>query len=192
MRRVVSNTLIFISRLYGHILALYYWIHPLVEIKYPLTVRIQGFLSLKPNRRPKKVLKITIDKNCVINSGVTIQGSGQLILNEGAVINNNNFFIVNDKIEIGKNTGLGPDVACIDTNHRFDDPSIPFLKQGIISREIILQEDVWIGRGATILFGTTIGKGSIVGAGAVVTKSFPENSIVGGVPAKLIKNKDAE
>jgi acetyltransferase-like isoleucine patch superfamily enzyme len=192
MRRLFSNTLILLSRSYSHILAFYYWVHPLFEIKHPLTVRIHGFIHLKPNRRPKQVLKIIVDKNCVIHSGVTVQGSGQLILSQGVVLNNNNYFIVNDKIEIGKNTALAQNVSCIDTNHRFDDVSIPFLDQGIISKAIILEEDVWVGRGSTILFGTTIGKGSIVAAGAVVTKSFPENCIIGGVPAKFIKNRNAE
>jgi acetyltransferase-like isoleucine patch superfamily enzyme len=96
------------------------------------------------------------------------------------------------KIEIGKNIGLAQNQSCIDTNHRFDDVPIPFLEQGIISKEIILQEDVWVGRGSTILLGTTIGKGSIVVAGAVVAKSFFDNRIVGSVSAKLNKNSHAE
>lgn len=52
---------------------------------------------------------------------------------------------------------------------------------------VVIEDDVWCGANVTILKGVTIGRGSVVAAGAVVTKSFPPYSIIGGVPAKLIK-----
>ena len=52
---------------------------------------------------------------------------------------------------------------------------------------VVIEDDVWCGANVTILKGVTIGHGSVVAAGAVVTKSFPPYSIIGGVPAKLIK-----
>ena len=52
-----------------------------------------------------------------------------------------------------------------------------------------IESDVWIGAKATILSGVTIGKGSVVAAGAVVTKDVPKNSIVAGVPARVIKSR---
>ena len=52
---------------------------------------------------------------------------------------------------------------------------------------VIIEDDVWTGANVTILKGVTIGRGSVIAAGAVVTKSFPHYSIIGGVPAKLIK-----
>ena len=52
---------------------------------------------------------------------------------------------------------------------------------------VVIEDDVWCGANVTILKGVTISHGSIVAAGAVVTKSFPPYSIIGGVPAKLIK-----
>ena len=54
---------------------------------------------------------------------------------------------------------------------------------------VVIEDDVWCGANVTILKGVTIGHGSIVAAGAVVTKSFPPYSIIGGVPAKLIKKR---
>lgn len=54
---------------------------------------------------------------------------------------------------------------------------------------MVIEDDVWCGANVTILKGVTIGRGSIVAAGAVVTKSFPPYSIIGGVPAKLIKKR---
>ena len=52
---------------------------------------------------------------------------------------------------------------------------------------LVIEDDVWCGANVTILKGVTIGRGSVVAAGAIVTKSFPPYSIIGGVPAKLIK-----
>ena len=52
---------------------------------------------------------------------------------------------------------------------------------------VIIEDDVWTGANVTILKGVTIGRGSVIAAGAVVTKSFPPYSIIGGVPAKLLK-----
>ncbi len=54
-------------------------------------------------------------------------------------------------------------------------------------QDIVVEDDVWIGARAIILKGVTIGKGSIVGAGAVVTKTIPPYSIVGGIPAKVLR-----
>ncbi|MBT3207376.1 MAG: transferase [Bacteroidetes bacterium] len=57
---------------------------------------------------------------------------------------------------------------------------------------IIIEDDVWIGARVTILKGVKVGKGSVVAVGSVVTKDVPENSIVGGVPAKVVKTIDRE
>jgi acetyltransferase-like isoleucine patch superfamily enzyme len=59
-------------------------------------------------------------------------------------------------------------------------------------RPVVIEDDVWVGTGAIILKGVTIGRGSIVAAGALVVKSIPPYSIVGGVPAKIIKWRFSE
>lgn len=59
-------------------------------------------------------------------------------------------------------------------------------------QDVIIESDVWIGCNVTILKGVTIGKGSVVAAGAVVTKSCPPYSVIGGVPAKVIKKRFTE
>lgn len=71
-----------------------------------------------------------------------------------------------------------------------DNVSILYNEQGTISSPIVIKDDVWIGHGAIITKGVTIHPGAVIAAGAVVTKDVEEFSIVGGVPAKLIKYRN--
>lgn len=78
---------------------------------------------------------------------------------------------------------IGPKVNLITTDHPLD----PSKRRATISLPIVIKKKAWIGAGATILAGVTIGKNSVVAAGAVVTKNVPDNTVVGGVPARIIK-----
>lgn len=78
---------------------------------------------------------------------------------------------------------IGPKVNLITENHPLD----PANRQALIVKPIVVKRNAWIGAAATILPGTTIGENSVIGAGAVVSKDVPANTIVGGVPAKVIK-----
>lgn len=90
-------------------------------------------------------------------------------------------------LEIGDNTIFGNYVSIHPENHNFADLDIPILLQGVTGKGIKIGTDCWIGAKVTILDGTVIGDHSIVAAGAVVTGKFPPYSIIGGVPAKIIK-----
>ena len=78
---------------------------------------------------------------------------------------------------------LGPKVNLITENHPVD----PANRRALICKPIVIKRNAWIGAAATILPGVTIGENSIVAAGAVVSKDVPSNTVVGGVPAKIIK-----
>ncbi|MBU2537741.1 MAG: acyltransferase [Proteobacteria bacterium] len=80
-------------------------------------------------------------------------------------------------------------VSIRDTDHAFEDANLPMTQQSIITSSVVVEDDVWIGHGATILKGVHVGKGAIIAAGAVVTRDVAPYSIVGGVPAKLIRNR---
>ncbi len=90
-------------------------------------------------------------------------------------------------LEIGDNTIFGNYVSVHPENHNFSDLEIPIRDQGVNGKGIKIGSDCWIGAKVTILDGTVIGDHSIVAAGAVVTGKFPPYSIIGGVPAKIIK-----
>ena len=91
---------------------------------------------------------------------------------------------------IGQDVMMGPNCYILANNHAFDRTDIPMSQQGFTEREqAIIEDDVWIGRDVTMTPGRKIKRGSIIAACAVLTKDFPEYSIVGGNPAKLIKSR---
>ena len=88
---------------------------------------------------------------------------------------------------IGNNVNLAQGITVTALNHNFEDATKRIDEQGISTKPVVIGDDVWIGANAVILPGVTIGRHVVVAAGAVVTKDVPDNCVVGGVPAKLIK-----
>ncbi len=88
---------------------------------------------------------------------------------------------------IGSHVNLAQGITVTALNHNFEDTSKRIDEQGINTKPIVIGDDVWIGSNAVILPGVTIGRHVVVAAGAVVTKDVPDNCVVGGVPAKVIK-----
>lgn len=93
-------------------------------------------------------------------------------------------------IEIGEDVMMGPECYFLSANHSFDNVEEPMRKQGNSGhKKIIIEDDVWIGRQVIFTPGRTVKKGSIVAAGCVLSKDFPEYSIIGGNPCRLIRNR---
>ena len=91
-------------------------------------------------------------------------------------------------IEIGNGVLIGHNVTLATLNH----DERPEFRQNIYPKPIKIGDNVWIGSNATILQGVTIGNGAIVGANAVVTHDVPENTIVAGIPAKIIRKVEVK
>ena len=90
-------------------------------------------------------------------------------------------------INIGNRVYTSPMVQLLAVNHIFDDPTRPFVEQGITAKGIRIEDDVWVGAGATVTDNVVVGAGAVVAAGSVVTKNVPPHTVVAGVPAVVVR-----
>ena len=132
-----------------------------------------------------------IGYNVYINQGVKFYGNSKVSIGDNSWIGIN-CMIGSSKpgcVKIGKNCDIGPNVTMVNGSHHIGDSNRRAGKG--IAFDIEIGDGVWIGSSATINGGAVIGKGSIISSGSVVIKGrYPENVILGGVPAKIIKDLD--
>lgn len=150
--------------------------------------------SSMPGGRISNKIRWYICKNIFLKCGVNA------VIKRGAYFGKGNKVQLGNNSQIGENARIEHDVIIEDNVmmglevlilaniHSTSRTDIPLIDQGYEKRSApVLKEGCWIGARAIILSGVTIGEGSIVGAGAVVTKDVPSYTVVGGVPAKIIK-----
>ncbi len=137
---------------------------------------------------------VLIGDNCSIGdySRIECTGSVQKVglgfrMGAGSGIGAFSFVGAAGGVEIGENVIMGQYVSFHSENHVFDKLDIPIKHQGVTNKGIKVGQDCWVGSKVTFLDGTIIGCGSVVAAGAVVSGVFPDNVIIGGVPARIIK-----
>ncbi len=94
-------------------------------------------------------------------------------------------------LSIGDDCIIGQYFSCHPENHQFNAPEALIRHQGVSRSGIRLGKDCWVGAKVTLLDGVTVGDHSVIAAGAVVTKSFPAYSVIGGVPARVLKTRDS-
>ena len=126
---------------------------------------------------------VNIEKNVEIRWG-GIELGDRSSFGEGSIIGGNTV--------VGNDVMIGRQLLTIPRNHIIDRVDIPMIQQGFTkSSKIMIDDDVWIGDRVTILAGVHVHSHSVIAAGAVVTKDVPEYAIVGGVPAKVIRYRNA-
>ena len=144
-----------------------------LRIEYPKNLELGScsYFGFNCKIYSSEFSRVKIGSGCEFNSNVMINARGR-----GSIV-------------IGNNVLIGPNVVLRSSDHSFVSFSETISKQGMEDGHIVVEDDVWIGSNCVILKNITIGKGSIVAAGAVVTKDIEPYSIVGGVPAKIIKTR---
>lgn len=135
----------------------------------------------------KQIFK-TCGDNVNIERGASFGKGFDLVIGDNSGLGR--YCHVPSNIKIGKDVMMAPNVFVFHLNHGFENTDIPMRAQGVTSKSaVIIEDDVWIGRGVYIMPGKIIAKGSIVASGTVLTKDFPEYSIIGGNPSELIKSR---
>lgn len=135
------------------------------------------------------MLVMADDAHLCVEGSFDIYSGAKIYINKGAslvlgggYINHNLNISCFERITIGQGVAISENVTIRDS----DDHTIAS-SQHPVTKPIVIGDHVWIGMNVTILKGVTIGRGAIIAAGAVVTKDVPENALVGGVPARVIK-----
>lgn len=138
-------------------------------------------MDTPPYRKFSLGTKSVIESYCCINNAV-----GDVLIGNHTRIGIHNTII--GPVTIGNHVNLAQGITVTALNHNFIDTTLRIDEQGISTNPVVIGDDVWIGANAVILPGVTIGRHAVVAAGAVVTKDVPDNCIVGGVPAHIIKD----
>lgn len=142
--------------------------------------------SIDPNEIRWLLEQITgseIDESVGIFTPLYINYGKHTKIGKNVFINFGCTFLDMGGITIDDNVMLAPNVNLLTEGH----PLSPEARQSLIPAPIHIKKNAWIGANATILQGVTIGENSVVAAGAVVSKDVPDNTLVGGIPAKVIK-----
>ena len=119
---------------------------------------------------------VQIDKPSLLSFGNNVS------VNRGCVIN------AGGGVDIGDNVLIGPNVIIYSQNHEYREPGRPFCEQGYVLKRTVIGSNVWLASSCIVLPGVVIGDNVVVAAGAVVTNSVPNDVVVAGNPARVIKN----
>lgn len=122
-------------------------------------------------------------------TGVIAQKGSGITIGDRTGIGARAFLAGQGGIAIGNDVITGPNIQIFSENHNFSNLELTIKEQGVTKQAVVIGNNCWLGGSITILAGVTIGDGCIIAAGSVVTKSVPANSIVAGVPAKVVKSR---
>lgn len=130
--------------------------------------------------------RFSLGRDSVVESFSCINNAvGDVIIGDYTRVGLHNTII--GPVSIGHHVNLAQGVVITALNHNFEDTERRIDEQGVITRPVVIADDVWIGANAVILPGVTIGEHAVVAAGAVVTRDVAPCTLVGGVPAHVIK-----
>jgi acetyltransferase-like isoleucine patch superfamily enzyme len=148
-------------------------------------------------------LKIRIEDYVMVHSGVWLSvplissdPDPNIVIGRGCNLGRGSAISARNQIRLEENVLLGPSVFITDHNHKYSDPELPIMQQGMTEGgRVIIERNCWLGYGCVILAkrGTVvIGRNSVIGAHAVVTESCPPHSVLAGNPARVVKTFDAQ
>ncbi len=137
--------------------------------------------------------KISVGNRTRIFPGIRMEAikNGSIVIGSNTVMEQNVHIISMDsELTIGNDVTIAPNVFITNVNHDYKDIEKSVMNQGHIVKETVIGDGCFIGYGAAIQAGTILGKHCIVGTNAVVRGTFPDYSVIVGVPARVIKQYD--
>ena len=135
--------------------------------------------------------KFEIGSDSIIEDFSTINnGVGDVFIGNNCGIGLSNVII--GPVKMGNYVMLAQNIVISGLNHGYEDVTIPPRRQKVVTKQITIGNDVWIGANSVVTAGVTIGRHAIIGAGSVVTKDIPEFSVSVGNPARVIKKYNFE
>ena len=175
---------------YAALLARFLWL----KLRFRGRLQTEGLCFICPR------VKLEIGRNATlrigrwawIGHGCKIRvHEGEVSIGAKTVIGQECTISAFQRVSVGRECIIADRVMLIDFDHGVIEVDRPIRQQGIYKRDVRVGHNVWIGYGACILRGVSVGDNAIVGTRAVVTRPFPDNAVLGGVPAQLIRMREA-
>lgn len=133
------------------------------------------------------LIRKEVDESFLLIPPFYTAGGDEIRVGRNVFINQNCTFYDLGGLDIGDDVMIGPNVSLITASH----PLEPSQRRAVtIGRPIVIERNVWIATGATVIGGVTVGENAVVAAGSVVTRDVPPNTLVAGVPARVVRSID--
>jgi len=116
---------------------------------------------------------------------------GEVVIGDKAVLGQDCTISAYQRVRIGEQCVIADRAMFIDFDHGMAEVERPIRTQGIYKRDVEVGSNVWIGYGACLLRGVTVGDNAVIGTNSVVTRDVPANAVVGGIPARIIRMREA-
>ncbi|WP_234733475.1 acyltransferase [Tellurirhabdus bombi] len=163
-----------------------WFVNPFIHKRHRTSsVRSSARLDVLPFNAFALGARSTIEDFCVVNNGV-----GAVLIGDNCTVGISS--VVIGPVTIGSDVIMAQHVVLSGLNHSYEDVSQSIRAQPVITAPIIIEEECWIGANAVITAGVTVGRHSVVAGGSVVTRNVPPYSVVGGNPARLLKQYNHE
>lgn len=143
-------------------------------------IRSRTRMDVFPYNQFRLGIKSVIEDFATVNNGV-----GDVIIGDQTIVGLGNVII--GPVTIGNEVMLAQNIVISALNHGYEDPNVSPRRQKETCKQIVINDDVWVGSNSVITAGVTLGKHCIIGAGSVVTKDVPPFSVAVGNPARVIK-----
>ena len=154
---------------------------------WSLTDNFKGNIFLVYRYAVVKIIAKSCGINIYIGPNVELRHLDRMELGSNISIHRFCYFDAAGGLKIEDDVSIAHNTSILTTNHVWENPELAIKDQEVRYDKVTIEQDVWIGCGCRILSGVTVHSRSVVAAGSVVTKDVPSNVVVGGVPAKILK-----